>query len=52
MHTPQLNHQVDVEAYLQQRKQNAAVVRRENEVRFDSVGIRERLLARQKQLNF
>ena len=36
----------EVEAYLRQREQRAAVVRLENERRFDPAGIRERLMAR------
>ncbi|MBU0512885.1 MAG: DUF433 domain-containing protein [Chloroflexi bacterium] len=35
-----------VEQYLRQRKQIAAHVRAENEIRFSPVGIRERLIAR------
>jgi len=41
-----LQHQADVEAYLQQRQHQAAVVRAENEARFKIDGIRDRLLAR------
>ena len=36
----------EVEAYLQQRKDQAGVVRKQNESRFDPEGIRDRLLAR------
>jgi uncharacterized protein (DUF433 family) len=41
-----LTHQEQVEAYLRGRQQLAADVRRENEARFDPVGVRDRLLAR------
>lgn len=41
-----LRHQEEVEVYLQRRRQEAAQVRRENEVRFPPIGIRDRLLAR------
>jgi uncharacterized protein (DUF433 family) len=41
-----LNHQEDVEAYLQQRQQQAQEVRQMNEARFDPQGLRDRLLAR------
>jgi uncharacterized protein (DUF433 family) len=41
-----LNHQQEVEAYLQQRQQQAQEIRRMNEVRFDPQGLRDRLLAR------
>lgn len=41
-----LQHQAEVDAYLQQRQQQAEVVRAQNEVRFPSDGIRARLLAR------
>ncbi len=41
-----LQHQADVDAYLQQRQHQAAVVRAENEVRFKPEGIRARLLTR------
>lgn len=36
----------EVDAYLEQRAQQAGAVRRENERRFDPAGIRERLMAR------
>jgi uncharacterized protein (DUF433 family) len=42
-----LRRQVEVEAYLRQRRQHAEQIRKQNESRFDPVGIRERLLARQ-----
>lgn len=35
-----------VEAYLRQRQQLATAVRQQNEARFDSAGVRDRLLAR------
>ncbi len=38
-----------VDAYLQQRQQQASNVRRQNAARFDQQGLRERLLARQAQ---
>ena len=44
-----LDHQAEVDAYLQGRQQRAAEIRRENETRFDPAGIRDRLLARRKQ---
>lgn len=44
-----LRHQSEVEAYLEQGRQHAVEVRKENEARFPSAGLRERLLARQKK---
>jgi uncharacterized protein (DUF433 family) len=44
-----LNHQQEVEAYLQQRHQQAKEIRKMNEVRFDPQGLRDRLLARQAE---
>jgi uncharacterized protein (DUF433 family) len=41
-----LRHRVEVEAYLQRRREQAEAVRRETEVRFPHDGMRERLLAR------
>jgi uncharacterized protein (DUF433 family) len=41
-----LRHQAKVDAYLQQREQSAAQIRKENEARFNPVGVRDRLLAR------
>ncbi len=41
-----LNHQDEVESYLQERERIRQAVRRENERRFDPAGVRERLLAR------
>jgi uncharacterized protein (DUF433 family) len=43
-----LRHQADVQTYLADRQQKAAKVREENERRFNSSGIRERLLARRR----
>jgi uncharacterized protein (DUF433 family) len=44
-----LYHQQEVEEYLQQRQQKALEVRKQNELRFDSQGLRDRLLARQAE---
>lgn len=44
-----LNHQQEVEAYIQQRQQQAQEVRKMNEARFDSQGLRDRLLARKAE---
>jgi uncharacterized protein (DUF433 family) len=44
-----LRHRSEVETYLQQRRSRAEEVRRENESRFDPVGIRARLLARKSE---
>lgn len=44
-----LNHQEEVDVYLQQRQQNAHEIRRINETKFDPQGLRDRLLARQVQ---
>jgi uncharacterized protein (DUF433 family) len=41
-----IRHQDEVNEYLQRRRQEAERVRQENEARFPSVGIRDRLLAR------
>lgn len=41
-----LNHQQEVEAYLQQRQKQSQEIRKVNESRFDSQGLRDRLLAR------
>jgi uncharacterized protein (DUF433 family) len=41
-----LRHQSDVRAYLAQRQRQAALVREENERRFDPIGVRDGLLAR------
>lgn len=42
-----LRHAAEVEDYLQQRREQADRVREINEARFNPVGVRERLLARQ-----
>jgi len=44
-----LNHQQEVERYLEQRQQKRREVRRTNEARFDSQGLRDRLLARNRE---
>jgi uncharacterized protein (DUF433 family) len=41
-----LRHRAQVEAYLTEREARAATVRRDNESRFDPIGVRDRLLAR------
>ncbi len=41
-----LNHQSEVEAYLQQRRQQSQEIRAMNQARFDPQGLRDRLLAR------
>jgi uncharacterized protein (DUF433 family) len=41
-----LHHRPQVDAYLREREQQAAAVRRENEARFDPRGVRERLMGR------
>ena len=43
-----LRRRSDVDAYLQQRHQQANTVRKQNELRFDPTGVRERLLARRQ----
>lgn len=42
-----LRHRAEVETYLQQRRDQAKVVRQQNEACFDPQGIRARLMARQ-----
>ena len=42
-----LRRRSEVEAYLNRRRQQAQQVRQQNESRFDPMGVRERLLARQ-----
>lgn len=42
-----LNHQQEVEAYLQNRQKQAQEVRKMNETKFEPQGLRDRLLARQ-----
>ncbi len=44
-----LNHQKEVEEYLQQRQNEAHEIRKTNEARFDPQGLRDRLLARQTE---
>ena len=44
-----LNHQQEVETYLQQRQQQAQEIRKMNEARFDPQGLRDRLLARKAE---
>lgn len=44
-----LNHQLEVEAYLRQRKQQAQQIREMNQARFDPQGLRDRLLARRSE---
>jgi uncharacterized protein (DUF433 family) len=44
-----LNHQQEVERYLEQRQQQRQEVRKTNEARFDSQGLRDRLLARKRE---
>jgi uncharacterized protein (DUF433 family) len=41
-----LKHQPEVETYLERRQQQAQEIRKMNEARFDSPGLRARLLAR------
>lgn len=41
-----LKHQSEVEAYLQQRRQQAQEIQAMNQARFDPQGLRDRLLAR------
>lgn len=43
-----LRHQAEVAAYISQRATDGAAVRQENERRFDSQGVRARLLARRE----
>jgi uncharacterized protein (DUF433 family) len=44
-----LNHQSEVEAYLQQRQQQSQEIREMNQARFDPQGLRDRLLARRAE---
>jgi uncharacterized protein (DUF433 family) len=44
-----LNHQQEVETYLQERQQKAEEIRKINQSKFDPQGLRDRLLARQAQ---
>jgi uncharacterized protein (DUF433 family) len=41
-----LNHQQEVETYLQQRQQQSQEIRKMNQAKFDPQGLRDRLLAR------
>ncbi|GAP98538.1 hypothetical protein NIES2104_50930 [Leptolyngbya sp. NIES-2104] len=44
-----LKHQSEVESYLQQRQQKSQEIREMNQARFDSQGLRNRLLARRTE---
>lgn len=44
-----LNHQAEVETYLQQRRQQSQEIRETNQARFDPQGLRDRLLARRTE---
>jgi uncharacterized protein (DUF433 family) len=44
-----LNHESEVEAYLQQRQQQSQEIRTMNQARFDPQGLRDRLLARRAE---
>jgi len=44
-----LNHQEEVEGYLQQRQHQSQAIRATNQARFDPQGLRDRLLARKAQ---
>jgi uncharacterized protein (DUF433 family) len=44
-----LNHQSEVESYLQQRRQKSQEIRAMNQARFDPQGLRDRLLARRTE---
>ena len=43
-----LRRKPDVDAYLQQQQESANTIRKENEIRFDPTGVRQRLLARHR----
>ena len=43
------NHQLEVEAYLQQRRRRSQEIRETNQARFDPQGLRDRLLARRTE---
>ena len=45
-----LRHQSEVEVYLQQQQQRSQAVRQENERRFSSNGLRDRLLTRRLEI--
>ncbi len=44
-----LRHRTEVSTYLAERQRQSVIIRQEAEQRFDPVGIRDRLLARQNQ---
>jgi len=44
-----LNHQQEVETYLQLRQQQAQEIRKMNEAKFDPQGLRDRLIARKQE---
>lgn len=44
-----LRHRLEVEEYLHQRQERAEEIRQQNEARFPSQGLRERLLARRNR---
>jgi hypothetical protein len=44
-----LQHQPEVDHYLADRQQRAALLQAQNEAQFDPVGIRDRLLVRRAQ---
>jgi uncharacterized protein (DUF433 family) len=44
-----LNHQQEVETYLQLRQQQAQEIRKMNEAKFDPQGLRDRLMARKQE---
>ncbi len=44
-----LNHPDEIEIYLRGRQRGADEVRRANETRFDSTGVRDRLVARRRE---
>ncbi|MEL6491504.1 MAG: DUF433 domain-containing protein [Cyanobacteria bacterium J06634_6] len=46
-----LRHQDEVDNYLLERHRQAAIIQQKAEQRFDPIGIRERLLARKKQVS-
>ena len=43
-----LRHQSEIQAYITQRRQQAAQIREQNEQRFDPSGVRDRLMARRR----
>ena len=44
-----LSHQNEVDAYIEERQRQAAIIQKEAEQRFSPVGIRDRLLSRERQ---